>query len=311
MEIRLITTESVAGTAGSPDPERAAGLAGAAAAFLHAGIVERLADAGATVDQVVSVSAPRKGTPDDPIAALAGINAGVGRAVAAALRQDVAPVLVGGNCSHTIGMIAGIQAAYGPTTRLGLLWLDAHGDFNTPRTSLSGMLGGMPVAVAAGLCWPEWREGAGQHVPLPTSRIVMVDVRNLDEAEETLIRSTDVEIVRFGEGFDVAPVLEGIARLATKCDQIYVHVDADILDASLQPNHPTVERGGPGVEPVVQVLKAAFETGKVCAFAVVSVNPNGPEGRTSVESAGELLVRGARAWDAVRAAEPTWVMRSE
>jgi arginase len=310
MEIRLITTESVAGTAGSPDPERAAALAGAAAAFLQAGIVERLAEAGATVDQVVSVSAP-KGSADDPIAALAGINARVGRAVAAALRQDVAPVLVGGNCSHTIGMIAGIQAAYGPTTRLGLLWLDAHGDFNTPRTSHSGMLGGMPVAVAAGLCWPEWREGAGQQVPLPTSRIVMVDVRNLDEAEEALIRSTDVEVVRFGEGFDVAPILEGIARLAAQCDQIYVHVDADILDATLQPNHPTVEPGGPGVEPVVQVLNAAFETGKVCAFAVVSVNPNGPDGKISVESAGELLVRGARRWDAVRAAEPTWVMRSE
>jgi arginase len=285
-------------------------LAGAAAAFLQAGIVERLADAGATVDQVVSVSAP-KGTGDDPIAALAGVNARVGGAVAAALRQDVAPVMVGGNCSHIIGMIAGIQAAYGPTTRLGLLWLDAHGDFNTPRTSLSGMLGGMPVAVAAGLCWPEWREGAGQQVPLPTSRIVMVDVRNLDEAEEALIRATDVEVARFGDGFDVTPILEGIARLATTCDQIYVHVDADILDARLQPNHPTVEPGGPGVEPVAQVLRAAFETGKVCAFAVVSVNPNGADGKISVESAGDLLVRGARAWNAVRAAEPTWVVRSE
>jgi len=310
MEIRLITTESVAGTAGTRDPERAAALAGAAAAFLHTGIVERLAGARATVDQVVSVSAPT-GMADDPIAALAGINARVGRAVAGALRQDVAPVLIGGNCSHTIGMIAGIQAAYGPTVRLGLLWLDAHGDFNTPRTSLSGMLGGMPVAVAAGLCWPEWREGAGQQVPLPTSRIVMVDVRNLDEAEEALIRATDVEVARFGEGFDVSPILAGIARLATTCDQIYVHVDSDILDATLQPNHPTVEPGGPGVEPVVEVLNAVFQTGKVCAFAVVSVNPDGQEGKISVESAAELLVRGARAWATVRAAEPTWVMRSE
>ena len=105
--------------------------------------------------------------------------------------------------------------------------------------------------------------------------------------------------------------MEGIARLATTCDQIYVHVDADILDAALQPNHPTVEPGGPGVEPVVEVLNAVFRTGKVCAFAVVSVNPDGPDGAISVASAAELLVRGARAWDAVRSAEPTWVMRSE
>jgi arginase len=310
MEIRLITTESVTGTAGSPDPVRAAGLAGAAAAFLQAGIVEQLSDAGATVDQVVTVSAPKQ-TEDEQIAALAGINARVGGAVAAALRQDVAPVLLGGNCSHTIGMISGIQAAFGPTVRLGLLWLDAHGDFNTPRTSLSGMLGGMPVAVAAGLCWPEWREGAGQTVPLATNRIVMVDVRNLDEAEEALIRATDVEIARFGTGFDIVPIQEAITRLAERCDQIYVHVDADILDEAFQPNHPTAEPNGPPVFPVVGVLNHAFRTGKVCAFAVVSVNPTGAEGAISVESAAELLIRGVKVWNDTRAAEPTWVMRSE
>ena len=59
------------------------------------------------------------------------------------------------------GVFGGIQEAYGPTVRVGLLWLDAHGDFNTPRTTLSGMLGGMPVAVSAGLAWPNWRERSG------------------------------------------------------------------------------------------------------------------------------------------------------
>jgi arginase len=308
MEIRLITTESVTGTDGSPDPKRAAGLAGAAAAFLRQGIVERLTETGAVVDQVVSVSAPKM--PGDPILELAGINARVAKAVAASLRQDVAPVLLGGNCSHLIGMISGIQQAFGPTIRLGLLWLDAHGDFNTPRTSLSGMLGGMPVAVAAGLAWPEWREGAGQQVPLATNRIVMVDVRNLDVAEEALIRATDVEIARFDDGFDPAPILAAIDRLAARCDQVYVHVDADILDAALQPNHPTVEPNGPGVDAVVEVLSHAFGTGKVCAFALVSVNPDGADGAISVESGAALLIRGVRAWGTAEAGE-TWVMRSE
>jgi arginase len=308
MEIRLITTESVTGTDGSPDPKRAAGLAGAAAAFLRGGMVDRLTEAGAVVDQVVSVSAPKM--PGDPILELASINARVAKAVAAALRQDVRPVLLGGNCSHIIGMISGIQQAYGPTIRLGLLWLDAHGDFNTPRTSLSGMLGGMPVAVAAGLAWPEWREGAGQQVPLATNRIVMVDVRNLDEAEEALIRATDIEIARFGEDFDPGSICEAIDRLAARCDQLYVHVDADILDAALQPNHPTVEPDGPGVEAVVGVLGHAFGTGKVCAFALVSVNPDGAEGEISLASGAEVLSRGVRAWGAGAAAE-TWVMRSE
>jgi arginase family enzyme len=137
-----------------------------------------------------------------------------------------------------------------------------------------------------------------------------VDVRNLDAAEEALIRATDVEIVRFDDGFETSPILTAIDRLAARCDQIYVHVDADILDAALQPNHPTVEPNGPGVDVVVEVLRHAFGTGKVCAFALVSVNPDGAEGAISLESGAALLSRGVQAWGTAEAGE-TWVMRSE
>lgn len=302
MDIRLITTESVAGTSSANlDPARVAGMARAGSALLTRETIARLGETGARVDGVANVSIQMR-PQADPIATLALINAQLAQAVAEPLQNGIGPVLVGGNCSHTVGMIAGIQAAFGPTTRLGLLWLDAHGDFNTPRTSLTGMLGGMPVAVAAGLCWPEWREGAGLQAPLPTNRIVMVDVRNLDEAEEALIRATDVEIARFGADFEISAIAAAIDRLAAECDQIYVHVDADILDASLQPNHPTVEPNGPLLEPVEAVLAHAFGTGKVCAFAVVSVNATGEQGPISVASGTELLVEGVRSWVANRAA---------
>jgi arginase family enzyme len=154
----------------------------------------------------------------------------------------------------------------------------------------------MPVAVAAGLCLPEWREGGGQLVPLPAERIVMVDVRNLDEAEERLIRATSVEIARFGPEFNITPVTEAIDRLAARCDLLYVHVDADILDESLQPNHPTAEPDGPTLEPVIAVLRHAFATGKVGAFAVVSVNPDGEAGQISLESGMRMVEEGVRAW---------------
>jgi arginase len=187
-------------------------------------------------------------------------------------------------------MLSGLQQAHGPTTRIGLLWLDAHGDFNTPGTSLSGMHGGMPVAVAAGLAHPRWREGAGMMAPLPTNRIVMVDVRNLDEPEEQLIRSTDVEIARFGREFDPGPVLDAIDRLVSEVDLLYVHVDADILDESLQPNHPTAEPGGPDVQAVISVLERAMTSGKLAAFALVSVNASGEGSETSLASGADVLV---------------------
>jgi arginase len=293
-DLHLIALHTVDGT--PPKGERYSGLAGAADAYLAGGIVDRLADVGGQVELIAEPSLDPSELDADPIVNLGRLNAKVAASVVAAIQANAAPVLLGGTCSHLIGMIAGMQQAYGRDLRLGLLWLDAHGDFNTPYTSYSGMLGGMPVAVAAGLCHPAWRELAGQQAPLPANRIVMVDVRNLDDREEVLIRSTDVTIARFGESFDTAPVEAAIDRLAVDCDLIYVHVDADILDASLQPNHPTAEADGPDLATVIRVLDYAFATGKASGFGVVSVNPTGPEGAVSMASGTEMVIAGTKAW---------------
>src|SRR5690606_25950504 len=115
----------------------------------------------------------------DRIVTLGRVCGQIAGAVADGIAAGRHVVVTGGNCSHLPGVIGGLQQAHGPAARIGLVWFDAHGDFNTPRTTLSGMLGGMPVAVSAGLCYAPWRELARQQVPLPTDRIVMVDVRNL------------------------------------------------------------------------------------------------------------------------------------
>ena len=92
----------------------------------------------------------------------------IATAVAAASRAGQAVLLTGGDCSHITGVIGGLQDAHGVDARIGLVWFDAHGDFNTPKTTISGMLGGMPVAVAAGLGHPQWRIGSHISAPLPT-----------------------------------------------------------------------------------------------------------------------------------------------
>ena len=295
MEIRLITTNSVAGTPKTRTNSQFAGMSGAAGAFLDSGLIDDLAAVGVSVDRVDSITAAAD-EHDDPIATLAAINRNLGDLVAGARADGKTPVFLGGNCSHTIGVLSGLQQALGSTARIGLLWLDAHGDFNTPRTSYSQMLGGMPVAVAAGLAWPGWREGAGMTMPLPTNRIVMVDVRNLDDREEQLIRATDVTVARFGEGFDPTPVLAAVDQLAAAVDHIYIHIDADILDISLQPNHPTVEPNGPDVAATLAVLRHALGTGKVRTLALVSVNVDGEDGKISLASGKELLVGSMGAW---------------
>jgi arginase len=296
MRLQLIGVESVEGTPPRDQAQPAAGLAGATAAYLRQGIVVEFERAGVTIDSIVTPALADGDRSGDWIANLGAFNRMIAEEVRGALAAESPPLLMGGTCSHLIGMLAGLQQHFGGTSRIGLVWLDAHGDFNTPRTSRSGMLGGMPVAVATGLCWPAWREGAGMLAPLPTNRIVMVDVRNLDPEEAVLIAATDVEIARFGDGFATSPVTDAIDRLAERCDHLYLHVDADILDAAFQPNHPTAEPGGPDVATVQAVIDRAFATGKVRAFGVVSVNPDGPEGAISLASGSDLLRSGVSAW---------------
>jgi arginase len=200
--------------------------------------------------------------------------------------------MVGGNCCAVPGMVGGLQQALGATKRIGLVWFDAHGDFNTPRTTISGMLGGMPVAVAAGLCYPTWRAGAGQEVALPTDRIVMVDVRDLDDAEETLIRATDVTRTPIaGPEFEAA-----VKRLAAETDLIYLHIDLDVLDQSLVPSHHTKAAGGPGLAQTLAAVETVLDTGKVEALALVSVCSTDPGGDVSLASAIDLLRPSLARW---------------
>ncbi|MGH7912901.1 MAG: arginase family protein [Candidatus Dormibacteraceae bacterium] len=230
----------------------------------------------------------------DPIAALALMSGRIAAEVADGMRAGRDLLMVGGNCTSVPGLVGGLQQALGPTTRIGLVWFDAHGDFNTPRTTPSGMLGGMPVAVAAGLCHPSWRAGAGQLVPLSTDRIVMVDVRNLDDDEARLIRATDVTTVPIR-----GPQLkEALERLVAETDLLYLHIDLDVLDAALVPSHRTLEADGPDVAETAAALSMVLGTGRVRALALVSVCSAEPGGDVSLASATALLRACLRSWAA-------------
>ena len=232
----------------------------------------------------------------DAVLDLGLLNGEIADAVATARRSGSVILMTGGDCTHVTGVIGGLQDAHGPTLRLGLVWFDAHGDFNTPSTSLSGMLGGMPVAVCAGLAHPRWREGSHIASPLPTNRIVLVDVRNLDRDEATLIATTDAVIAAPAAGFPGERLETAIERLSEQCDAVYLHIDADILDESLVPSHGTKEPNGPNVAQTTAGIDTVMATGKVVALALVSIYNHGDEGKTSVASGIELLRGGLQSW---------------
>lgn len=239
---------------------------------------------------------PEERRVEEPTTNLGIFGGELAAAIAEGRRAGKPVLVVGGTCDAVPGIVGGLQQAHGPAARIGLIWFDAHGDFNTPRTTLSGMLGGMPVAVSAGLAYPTWRLLSGQDAPLPTDRILMVDVRNLDPAEEALIRATDVVIAAPAEGFPGEDLATAVQELADRCDFLYLHIDSDILDARYVPNHRTMEPNGPSMEQVLAAVDTVMATGKVVTYAIVSIWPDGDGGDTAVASGVELLRGGLESW---------------
>lgn len=289
-------------TEASNEPgNRITALGGAASIIEAGGFFDSLPELGVEIDGITHPEPIGREFSDDPTVRLGEFNAQVAAAVSDAIARGAQPFLAGGTCSHLPGMVGGLEQAYGATARIGLIWMDAHGDFNTPKTSYSQMLGGMPVAVVAGLCYPVWRERAGIESPMPTDRILMIDVRNLDDREETLIRSTDVTIARFGEKGEPDEIVAAIDALADKVDYLYLHIDSDILDVAFQPNHPTAEPNGPDDKAVDALIEQVMGTGKVVALAVVSINPEEPGGAISLASGQQMMRTGLRSWAGVGA----------
>ena len=247
---------------------------------------------------VVEPVLPELSADIEPAVALGVLGGEIAVAVAEGRRAGRPVLVVGGHCASLPGVLGGLQEAHGPDARIGLVWFDAHGDFNTPRTSLSGMLGGMPVAVAAGLALPEWRIASRMAAPLPTDRIVLVDVRNLDPAEEQLIRATDAVVAAVSPDFEGADLETSVRALAERCDIIYLHVDSDVLDQRFVPNHPTVESGGPNITQTLAAIDRVMATGKVAAFGLVAVWIHGEGGEQSLASASQLLDGAVRSWRA-------------
>jgi arginase len=216
--------------------------------------------------------------------------------VAADRRDGYLSVGLLANCSSLMGMLGGLQHS-GPSSRplkIGLVWIDAHGDFNTPETTLSGMLGGMPVAVSAGMALTNLRLKSGLDPALPTRYIVMAAVRDTDPLEQELIDRSDIEHISVG---DIRTLSEKVdyqmERLSEVADVIYVHIDMDVLDPREVAGHSLNVPDGPTSVELAAALTEMFSYEKVAALGIAST-PSGerdPEGLS--REAAYRLIEGA------------------
>jgi arginase len=189
-------------------------------------------------------------------------------------RGGYLPIGLLANCNGLLGMLSGLQHS-GPTAkplRVGMVFIDAHGDFNTPETTLSGMLGGMPVAIAAGQCLTRMRMKAGLEPALPTRHIVEVCVRDTDPLEQELLDRSEIQQLTLEDvRTRSANLHREMKRLSELTDVIYVHVDMDGLDPGEVPGVALPVPNGPTSAELAVAITEMFKYEKVGAFAVAAM----------------------------------------
>ncbi|HYA56156.1 MAG TPA: arginase family protein [Nitrososphaerales archaeon] len=205
--------------------------------------------------------------------------------------EKEAPVMIiGGECSETVGAMAGLARAYGG--KPGMLWLDAHGDFNVPETSPSGYIGGMCLAMACGMAVGLDLGIGPTPPPLAGERLVHVGSRALDTPEVVAFNSSPAKLFTTQQvkKIGAADVAEEAARhLDNRSDWIACHLDVDVVDPDLIPsvNYPTP--GGLTLEETSMVIRRLIRTGKVRVLELAAYNPSMDRRAASAKRIIELL----------------------
>jgi arginase len=196
----------------------------------------------------------------------------VARRVAGAAGEGRVPVVLGGDHSVALGTLVGLASARGPG---GVLWLDAHGDLNTPETSPSGNVHGMPLAAALGRAGPDFASDVWPLPALDPERVVLVGVRSLDAGERSLVHETGIgvytmtELDRRGVEAVVREALERVEGAAF----VHVSLDMDVVDPDVAPGVGTPVRGGLSYREAHLAMELVAESGLLGSLEIVEVNP--------------------------------------
>jgi arginase len=174
------------------------------------------------------------------------------RAVADAVAGASRPLLLSGDCPAGLAVVAALQRRH---PEIAVVWLDAHGDFNTPAITISGYLGGMPLAMLTGRAPELFADPLGLR-PVPERNIVLADARDLDPAERDALAASRVRhIPATADAFRAA--LSGLRGLP-----VYLHVDVDIMDSTEMPGLRFPAGRGPtlgDIENYLTVITAAAD----------------------------------------------------
>lgn len=243
----------------------------------------RLRALGHEVENLGNLEIPdRDSIPDvsatiDLLPAIAEVCSRLALHTAQAVRDGCSPLVLGGDHSLAVGSVTGAAAAYAERgERLGLIWLDAHGDLNTPESSPSGNVHGMPVAHLLGHGDPRLAGTHGSRPAVRAENLAIVGARDLDEGEREHARDWGVRVFTMREIDERglrAVMADAIALASEGTGGFYVSCDADWVDPREAPGVGTAVRGGATFREAHLAMEMVADTRRMVGMDIVEINP--------------------------------------
>lgn len=208
--------------------------------------------------------------------------------------EGVLPIFLGGDHSIAMGTVGGASAQ----GAIGLLWVDAHGDFNTPETTPSGNLHGMPVATLIGEGHPDLVNLGRAGAKMRARDIVMIGIRDLDDKERVALAASGVIVytMRDIDELGMATVTRRALARLSHLQRVHLSFDMDSLDPQIAPGVGTPVAGGITFREAHLLMEILSESGKISSLDVVEVNPildaSNRTARLAVELVASLLGKG-------------------
>ena len=261
---------------------------------------ERLVQAGAdklVAAKGVAVTVERVDR-DVPFRDSGNASLAVCKRLASIVRQAVdagrLPFVLAGGCDASTGVLAGFEHK-----QCGVVWFDAHGDFNTPETTITGYLPGMCMAVIMGHCYRSYWAQVVHSTPIPESATLMLGVRDLDPAERERLDHSAIQVVKWREGKPQSDVQTALDRLAQRVPEVYLHIDMDSLDPKVAPGVIVAPvPGGISLVDMEEAIRAVFARFRVRAATLAVYDPDHDQDDRTLRTALrliEVLADGARA----------------
>ncbi|MDZ7630342.1 MAG: arginase [Gemmatimonadaceae bacterium] len=252
---------------------------------------------GLTVDDAGNVTVPDRtaiaGTLAARLDAIRVVCADLAHRTTAAISAGMRPIVLGGDHSLAAGSVAGTATALAARgERTGLIWLDAHADLNTPETSLTGNVHGMPVAHLLGLGDPRLARLATVFPAVLPEHLVYVGLRDVDDAERAMIRSRGLHAftMRDIDERGLRSVMEEAVAIATNgTGGMHVSCDADWIDPGEAPGVGTLVRGGATLREAHLAMEIIHDSGAMVAMDLVEINPILDRQNHTAELAAELI----------------------